>query len=157
MTQEISTIAAVKLAVAEANKAKTPTAAEMVRAILEKLKPHFGKMLLKVDTGAQIGPHDSVYVTYASVPQGSPEIAALNARSNPMFAIDGDSWTRGEPAPAKVTVRHFRGNIDYSYSDPDRKKTIKFRTKTGTPDDVVEYLTDFFVKHKDALLRNKKS
>ncbi len=133
-----------------------PTSEEIVRQLREKLVPVFGHLLLKIKVGARLGNQDSVYVTYASVPPNAGEVDALNARSNPMFSITagkGHRWYADQPSPAKVTVENFRGSMD---ADRNHKSRLKFRAKTDSPEKIVKYLVDFFMKHKTTLLQTER-
>jgi len=114
---------------------KGPTAPEMAKIIYTSL-PEYHHMLLKSKQGQKLGDHDGVYVSYASVPKGSTELEALNAKWNPMFSITeakGHSWYADGPSPAKVKIEMFRGSGPHG-----------FRAKTGTPDAIMKYLVHYF-------------
>jgi hypothetical protein len=133
-----------------------PLATKMVEELEKALHPTFGHKLLKIGTGPRIGPDDSVYVVYASVPKGSGEIDALNAKSSPMISIHSAvvrGWPRGAPAPAKVTAHWFRGTL---VGDRNYKDGLKFRKKTDSPAKIVKYIIEFFMKNKEALLDNER-
>ena len=145
---------------------KGPTAHEMASQISSAVKAILGdQYLFYAKQGARLSNHDAVMVTYASVPKGSPEIDALNAKTNPMWHItaakDHFWWTDG-PAPAKVTIEMFRGDIQKEqkrfdpFSAEGRKlakeNKVTFRAKTDTPDKVVKYLVDFIKKNREHFL-----
>jgi hypothetical protein len=130
------------------------TGDDIARQIGEKLEPHFGHMTFHVDR-QNLGNQDGVYVTYASVPKGSAEIDALNARSNPMISIykaPGTKWPQGEAAPAKLVTEMFRGSL---VRDKDHGSALKFRKKTAEPQKIVDYIVKFFLDNKDKLLLQK--
>ena len=133
-----------------------PPATEIISELKKALDPIFGHKLLKIDTGARIGPEDSVYIVYASVPKGSPEIDALNAKSSPMISISSaknEKWFRGQPSPPKLEAAWFRGSL---VANRNYKDGLKFRRKTDSPDKIVKYVIDFFLKNKVDLLDNER-
>ena len=133
-----------------------PTASEVIKELKEALAPKFGHNIFKIDTGARIGPEDSVYIVYASVPKGSSEVDALNAKSSPMISISsakGEKWLRGQPAPSKLEAAWFRGTL---VGNKNYGSTIKFRKKTDTPAKIIKYVIDFFKTHEKALLDNNR-
>jgi hypothetical protein len=114
---------------------------EMIRGLRAALEPLYGRYVFKVDLGGNLGDTDSVHVTLATVPKGSPEIDCTNAKARIMVSIAGadhamNGWVRGGDAPSELTVSQFRGG------------PLKLRKKTGAPDVVVEYLIKWFVKNK---------
>lgn len=134
----------------------TPTSQEIIDTLNATLGQHFGGMIFKVSNKPRLGNEDFVHVVYASVHKDAGELAALNAQSNPMFKIEaasGHRWHLDQPAPAKVVVEKFRGSLNINR---DYSSRLKFRAKTGTPDLVIKYLIDFFMKNKDVLLKNDR-
>jgi hypothetical protein len=133
------------------------TAKEIAAQIMLELK-EFAGFKLHARQGLRLGNHDSVMITYASVPTGAPELDALNAKTNPKWHItEADKMTREQrwlldgPAPSKVKIEHFSGSIRRK-NDWNKANNIVFRAKTGTPQQIVQYLVDFFRKNREAFL-----
>ncbi len=116
-----------------------PTAEEMVADLKRGLEPFFRDWMLRIEVEDNFGQQQTIHITYASVPKGSPELEALNAKQNVMLSIEGGrAWKVGGPAPDKVKVSKFRGNA-------------KFRAKSGPPDKVVAYIVNWFKKNEKDL------
>lgn len=122
--------------------AENPTSKEMADKITSALSS-YKSFAFKVTAGNKFG-GDGVYITFASVPKGSPELDALNAKHNVMISITGGKsygapiWQSGGPAPDKVKAEQFRGNA-------------KFRAKSGPPDKVVAYVIQWFKANEKTL------
>jgi len=122
--------------------AENPTSKEMAAKINSALSSYHA-FAFKVDAGNKFG-GDGVYITFASVPKGSSELDALNAKHNVMISItDGKdygapTWQSGGPAPDKVQAKQFRGNA-------------KFRAKSGPPEKVVAYIIQWFKANEKVL------
>lgn len=147
---------------------KGPTAVELARQISEGVKAILGDgFIFHARQGTRLtgGCHDCVVIAYASVPKGSPEIDALNAKTNPMWTITeakGTRWLLDGPAPAKVTITMHRGDIrkEKKFFDvftqegeaANKANKIPFRGKTASPEKIVAYLLDFIAKNKEHFL-----
>lgn len=131
-----------------------PTAKDLAAEISAVLKD-WHPFMLNARQGLRLDKNnDSVMVTYASVPKGSPELDALNAKTNPKWhitAAPGEKWFQDGPAPAKLKIEHFSGSIRRTKSW-DKADKVTFRAKTGTPAQIVKYLADFFAKNREAFL-----
>lgn len=127
------------------------TAVEMMDFLEECLTPDFGHMMLRFGR-PHIGEQDGFHVLYNSVPKGTRGVDVDNAFSSPKFSIyaaAGEKWPWREPVK-KVRVEMFSGSVHEGKSF--RGPKVPFRAKTGTPEQVLEYLVRFFLEHKDALL-----
>lgn len=134
------------------------TADEIMNFLHECLDPDFGHMLLRIRR-TTLGNSDGIHVLYNSVPQGTRGVDVDNAFATPKFSIEaapGLRWKTNEPAPEKLKVEMFSGAIyldkEPKFGSGQKLSTMKFRAKTGTPEQVVEYLCRFFVENKGALL-----
>ena len=127
---------------------KTPsramTSREIVHALLAALSPMLDGQMFRVSNGEEPplqGISDHVTVTWASVPSDAPEIDALNAKASVMLAIDAPEWSQnrvdrariGQIPVSSVKVRSFRGRSS-------------FRAKTGTPEQIIAYVAEWFRK-----------
>jgi hypothetical protein len=134
-----------------------PTAKEIAAQIMLELK-EFADFKFHARQGLRLGDHDSVMITYASVPAGAPELDALNAKTNPKWHIAevhsparDQRWRLDGPAPSKVMIEHFSGSIRRK-NNWDKANKVVFRAKTGTPEQILRYLVDFFRKNREAFL-----
>lgn len=128
------------------------TADEIIGFISQCLEPDFGHCILRFSK-QHLGNQDGIIVSYNSVPKGTTGVDVLNTHSTPKFSIyaaKGLKWPKDEPAPAKVKIEMFSGSVHEGKSF--RGPQVPFRAKTGTPEQVVEYLCHFFLAHKEALL-----
>ena len=98
--------------------------------------PELHGFLFRADTGLRLGPEDAVYVTFANVPRGSSELEAINSKKQAMISITAPTWPRNAEVPGRVTAKQFRG------------RGLKYRTKTGTPKQIVASIVDFFHKNR---------
>lgn len=128
----------------------SPTPATSIE-IAQTLRTQLGALLpgyqLKVEADPESrtlpGIADGVYVSFASVPKGSSELACLNAKRNLMISITAPEWSQrnvathhlitGTIPTTKVTAHTFTGNT-------------KFRKTSGTPAKVIAAIVAFFAK-----------
>lgn len=120
------------------------TSREIVHALLAVLSPMLEGQMFRVSNGEEpplAGISDHVTITWANVPSDAPEIDALNASKSIMLAIDAPEWSQhripramiGQAPVSSVKVRSFRGRSS-------------FREKTGTPEQIVAYVAEWFRK-----------
>ena len=120
-------------------------AQDIVEEIDQKVAPLFRGLNFRVKRGQVLANDDSVYITYAQTPEDAPEIDALNAPANIMVSITDDRdygpsrWVHGEPAPAKIRAKQFRG------------RPLKMRSKSGSPAAVTKYVVKWFEEHAPEL------
>ena len=120
------------------NAAESVSAKDMVEDLKKALDPVFRDWTFRVKAEDNFGQVQTIHIIYASVPKGSPELEALNAKQSLMLSIEGRPWEVGGPAPAKVKVSKFRGET-------------KFRAKSGSPKQVVTYIINWFKKNEKVL------
>jgi hypothetical protein len=113
----------------------TMTAEAMAAHLNHALHGLYGPYEFHVGPAHRLGVEESLHITFASVPRGSSELQALNAKHNLMLSVTapkGSRWTERGTAPLTVTVEKFRGNA-------------KFTKKTGPVDKVLGYIVQYFV------------
>lgn len=117
------------------------TRAELTKLIRSAINPGVARRnIVQVsDThvdGPLAGNGGAIFVVFSSVPPGSSEIDALNARVSFMLAIEAPEWSQvktahhGPNLPAKrVTLRQFKGRTS-------------IRGRSGTPESIARYVAD---------------
>jgi hypothetical protein len=131
---------------------KGATAPEMIAFLKECLEPEFGNAMLRFSR-PHLGDEDGFILSYNSVPAGTDGVAVLNTWATPKFSIHGAPGARWDwdGHTTKVKLEMFSGSV-YSGRQFGKGESIKLRSKTGTPEQVITYLVRFFMENKAILL-----
>ena len=124
---------------------RATTGQELADTMRTALGPMFREQSLVIKYTENIAP--SLWIFYASCPPGSPEIEWWNAKVHykiGVFPVPSSRapWT---PAPAKAKA-------EATIANP---RTL-FRAKSGTPQQVVDYIIRFF-KSNEQLLKARSA
>lgn len=113
------------------------TASEIAKFI-EAALPELAPFEFYVKYKNPLGNHEHMTVTFAMSKRGGAELDALNSKKQAMISIlpaAGHAWPIGETAPSKLTAYQFRG------------RDMKFRKKTGSLEQILKAIVDFFAVH----------
>jgi hypothetical protein len=88
-------------------------------------------------SGGPLGRHNSLFINFINLPAGAGRAEAENNRQ--MFHVEG--FDAKDPEAASPT-----GKVKIEMLMNALPSTYKLRTKTGTPEQICEYLVDFIEK-----------